>query len=362
MRVGLLESFYGGSHRKWVDGLVEHSHHELVPHTLPGAHWKWRMHGAAVSFARMLTTGEAMPSVLLVSGLCDLAALRGVLAREGHTPRCVLYMHENQLTYPWSPADPDPALHRDAHYAWIHFTSVLSADQVVFNSRYHRSSFLGALPDFLRQFPDRTEFASGLEHLHERSSVIAPGLDIRFLERHRQPKDEGPPICLWNHRWEFDKNPEPFFRALITLSDEGVPFRLVVLGEQFRNSPAIFQEAREKLSAHILHWGYCADPGEYARWLWRSHLLPVTARQDFFGYSVVEALHCGVVPLLPRRLAYPEHSPEPHHFYTLDEDFLPRLRSLLSAIGEAPAPPSVHHHGWASVIGEYDRMLAEVAR
>ena len=28
------------------------------------------------------------------------------------------------------------------------------------------------------------------------------------------------PLILWNHRWEYDKNPEPFFQSLFRLKDE----------------------------------------------------------------------------------------------------------------------------------------------
>ena len=46
-----LESFYGGSHREFVDGLVQHSRHRIDLHTLPTRFWHWRMRGAALHFA-----------------------------------------------------------------------------------------------------------------------------------------------------------------------------------------------------------------------------------------------------------------------------------------------------------------------
>lgn len=36
-----------------------------------------------------------------------------------------------------------------------------------------------------------------------------------------------------------------------------------------------------------------------ARWLWQSDVLLVTSQQEYFGVSVVEAMHCGCYPLLP---------------------------------------------------------------
>ena len=359
MRVALLESFYTGSHKRWADGLAEHSSHDIQLVTLPGAHWKWRMHGSAVTFARALLASPERPDALLASDLTDVAALRGLLAREGMNLPVAVYFHENQITYPWSPGDPDPALRRDQHYGWINYTTALAADRVVFNSAYHRESFLVALPGFLGQFPDAPSLAD-VQRIREKALVIAPGCDVEEANRWRVPKDGGPPIVVWNHRWEFDKNPEAFFRTLIRLNEEGVDFRLVVLGEQFRHSPEIFREAREKLRAHILHWGYCDSREEYYRWLWRAHVMPVTANQDFFGYSVVEGLYCGLTPLLPDRLAYPEHVADRSVLYTSDEEFIFRLRSILSDPSKYTTPHLTRNYSWTHVIGQYDRMFAEL--
>lgn len=359
MRVALLESFYTGSHKRWADGLAEHSNIDIQLVTLPGAHWKWRMHGSAVTFARVLLAFPERPDALLVSDLTDVAALRGLLACEGMNLPVAVYFHENQITYPWSPGDPDPALRRDQHYGWINYTTALAADRVVFNSAYHRESFLGALPGFLGQFPDAPSL-DDVQRIREKALVIAPGCDVEEANRWREPKAVGAPIIVWNHRWEFDKNPESFFRALFQLDEEGEEFRLVVLGEQFRHSPDIFREAREKLSARILHWGYCESREAYYRWLWRAHILPVTANQDFFGYSVVEGLYCGLTPLLPDRLAYPEHVADRSALYTSDEEFIIRLRNIITDPSKYTTPHLTRNYSWTHVIGQYDRMFAEL--
>jgi hypothetical protein len=98
MRVALLESFYTGSHKRWADGLAEHSNIDIQLVTLPGAHWKWRMHGSAVTFARVLLAFPERPDALLVSDLTDVAALRGLLACEGMNLPVAVYFHENQIT------------------------------------------------------------------------------------------------------------------------------------------------------------------------------------------------------------------------------------------------------------------------
>ena len=45
LNILFLESFYGGSHREFADGLVQRSRHRIELHTLPARFWRWRMRG-----------------------------------------------------------------------------------------------------------------------------------------------------------------------------------------------------------------------------------------------------------------------------------------------------------------------------
>ena len=47
LNILFLEPFYGGSHREFADGLVQHSRQRIELHTLPARFWRWRMRGAA---------------------------------------------------------------------------------------------------------------------------------------------------------------------------------------------------------------------------------------------------------------------------------------------------------------------------
>ena len=60
------------------------------------------------------------------------------------------------------------------------------------------------------------------------------------------------------------------------------------------------------LETNIVHFGFCESFSEYAQWLWKADILPVTSNQDFFGISIIEASYCETYPLLPERLSYPE--------------------------------------------------------
>jgi len=369
MKICLIEPFHTGSHAAWAEELARHSRHEIELLTLSGRHWKWRMHGGAVTLARQFMTSDCKPDLLLASDMLDLATFLSLTRDKTIGVPAALYCHENQLTYPWSPDDADPAQQRDAHYAFINYTSALAADAVLFNSGYHREAFLGALPAFLGSFPDQNELES-LPRLAAKSMVLPLGLDLRRLDRYGPEAKRDPaaaPLILWNHRWEYDKNPEEFFRALYQLLDEGMAFKVAILGEAYREVPPIFIEAQQRLGERIVRFGFVGDFADYARWLWRADILPVTSVHDFFGISVVQAIYCGCAPLLPRRLAYPEHLPatlQDRFFYDDSAELPKRLSELLTQRRPAPAELRSHvaRYDWSELVGRYDQLLENLRR
>lgn len=320
MRILLLEPFMGGSHAQWANGYKLASKHEVSILSMPARNWKWRMHGAAVELAEQYIQLGQTFDLIIASDMLDLAAFLG-LAKVDSNTKVALYFHENQLTYPWSENDMDRQEGRDNHYAFINYTSALAADAVFYNSNYHRESFLNALPAFLKMFPDQ-QGLSNVDVIRDKSAVLHLGMDLQSLQSIDPPSPPNRAVVLWNHRWEYDKNPEAFFEALLEIRERGWEFKLIVLGQNYSSAPKIFEKAREKLADHILHWGYCDSREEYVKWLGMADILPVTAIQDFFGGSVVEAMYLNVIPLLPKRLAYPEHVPENLHssfFYDENE-------------------------------------------
>jgi glycosyltransferase involved in cell wall biosynthesis len=330
MKICVLEPFFGGSHKKWIEQWAQHSRHDVHWLTLPGRHWKWRMYGGAVSLARQYRKLPKQPDLLVVSDMLDLATFLGLIGPRNRPPVAV-YFHENQLVYPWSETDPDTRTGRANQYAFINFTSALAADALAFNSRYHQRSFLEALPPFLRQFPDHQE--EGLvPGLIEKSEVLSLGLNLSFMPDLQNQETQRPPLIVWNHRWEYDKQPEVFFDWMYKLKQEGLDFRLVLLGEAFGRRPAVFKEAHTKLADQILFSGFTNDRSTYLHWLSRADILPVTSIQGFFGGSVVEALYAGCLPVLPNRLAYPEHLPLHLHetfLYNTSEEGYRLLRRMV---------------------------------
>lgn len=367
MQISLVEPFFSGSHAQWAEGLQAHSRHEVHLQTLPGRFWKWRMYGGAVALSRRFLAEGRDYDLLLASDMLDLSTFLALSRQQIRQLPVAIYFHENQLTYPWSPTDPDRASQRNNQYAFLNYTSALVADQLFFNSIYHRDSFLGALPDFLRQFPDYRGLDT-LEGLAEKSQVLPLGMDLRALDLHDPPLRSGPPVLLWNHRWEYDKDPEAFFDLVFRLKAEGLDFRLIVLGQHYERQPAIFAKAKKELASHCLHFGYVADRQAYLRYLWQADLLPVTSRQDFFGGSIVEAMYCGVTPLLPNRLAYPAHIPDSKkstYLYEGTEALYQKVRWAMREVEQlrqktADVRAMVAHYDWSEISEQYDEAFAAV--
>ena len=152
MHIWLLSPYHTGSHRAWARGLARHSRHEITLLTMAGRFWKWRMQGGAIELAaqaRELLARAPAPDLILATDMVNLPAWLAMLRQElpANIPT-VLYMHENQLTYP-----PRPGEKPDYTYAMLNWLSQLAADAVLFNSDYHRQSWFGALPQSAQAFP-----------------------------------------------------------------------------------------------------------------------------------------------------------------------------------------------------------------
>jgi glycosyltransferase involved in cell wall biosynthesis len=143
-----------------------------------------------------------------------------------------------------------------------------------------------------------------VELIRSKAIVCPPG--IEKIDKRGESRAEGPVRILWAARWEHDKNPEEFFKALEIIKSRGVEFRVSVVGEQFREGPEVFVWGKKYFSEYIERWGYQPSRDEYEAALGEADLIVSTARHEFFGISVVEGISTGAYPVLPKRLAYPE--------------------------------------------------------
>ncbi|MEZ4386691.1 MAG: DUF3524 domain-containing protein [Candidatus Krumholzibacteriia bacterium] len=376
LNIVFIESFDGGSHRAFREGLSRHSRHRIRSLTLPPRFWKWRMRGGAAWFADQLARDPAPCDLILATSLLDLADLRGLLPPPLDRKPLVLYMHENQLTYPLSPHEEF-----DFHFGYTNIVSCLAADCVVFNSAFHRDLFLDSLPSYLGRMPEAV-LPGVRERLAPKCHVLPVGLD-------REPRAEpgvaewrggpcarsaGPawprgerPLVLWNHRWEFDKRPDVFAAAVGQLLDAGLDFDVVLLGDD-RHHAEVFAPLVARLGDHCLHAGFLDDRRRYDAWLAAADIVVSCAEQEYFGIAVAEAVHAGCYPVLPRRQVYPSlygSRCRGRHLYDDDAQLVDLLADLVA--GDAAGhmcslAGDVDAFRWPRLVPHYDDLLAAIAR
>jgi len=220
---------------------------------------------------------------------------------------------------------------------------------------------MAALPKFLKGFPDQQDIDT-VGVITKKSKVLSLALDLNSLDG-GLITSSGKPLILWNHRWEYDKNPEAFFELIRRLSSMNLDFELAVLGENFSKKPTIFDKAQIEFKDKIVQWGFVKNQATYTKWLWKADLLPVTSNHDFFGISVVEAMYCNTVPVLPNRLVYPSHIPEDQADLFLYNDFEDLVNKTAGHIRDITSCRKittnafVNHYDWSRNIIEYDKVL-----
>jgi glycosyltransferase involved in cell wall biosynthesis len=301
-RVTFVEAWYRGSHRAWAEAVHTHSRHDVTLCTLPGVHWEWRLHGGPLAVARRLDETERPDAIALTSAI-DASAVLGLARQSLVDVPVAVYMHDNQLTYPLAPGE----VRRDLTAAMANWRSMVAADMVLWNSAFHRDDFLAATVTMLQEFPDHRHLGL-VDRVAAQSVVVPPGIgsDVGAAAQHRQPAD-GPPLILWNHRWEWDRDPDRFVRALTSLAQHGVEFRVAITGP---NLPRSVADEVAPLGDRVIHVGSCAR-AEYLDWLVRSDIVVSTTRHEFYGISVAEAMTAVPFPSSPTASPIPSWYPRP---------------------------------------------------
>jgi len=373
MNVLALEPYYGGSHRHFLDGWVARSRHRWTLCTLPATKWKWRMRHSALTLAddvrERAAAGEAW-DVIFCSDMLGLAEFRGLAPRGVSGLPAVAYFHENQLTYP-----KEDESERDYHFVFSNMLTAAAASAVWFNSAFHMESFLTALRDFLQRMPGFQPLET-VASIRAVSAVHPPGIEI---PPPRQETSGDTPHILWAARWEYDKDPHTFFRAMELLQAGGVDFKMSVIGGSGGRQPtAVFERCREQFRPRIVHWGYQESRDGYLCCLGEADIVVSTSRHEFFGISMVEAAAAGAYPLLPNRLAYPEvfakakDSTRDSFFYEEDGDaeaLALRLRGLIERHHRGQLWEGAPNRGrdamagyaWERVVPEMDGALEVLA-
>ncbi len=320
------------------------------------------MRGAALNFIKKIPSFEGYNGLITT----DLMSLSDFIAlSKGDCPPALLYFHENQLTYPLAPGEQT-----DFQFGFTDITTALAADRILFNSRTHSDAFLEGLPGFLNMMPEyRPNWV--VDEIRAKAGVLYPG--CRFAAGTVSLQDlrpESPPLIIWNHRWEFDKNPQAFFDALDAVLENGTEFRLALLGENFQAVPRAFIRARSRYGKRIVQYGYAESRADYINWLQQGSIVISTAEQENFGIAVVEAIRFGCFPLLPARLAYPEIIPDEFHsrvLYRDQDELVEKLFRLIKDYAQfrkfrSGLSNSMGRFAWDNVIQRYDEELEKLVR
>jgi tRNA G18 (ribose-2'-O)-methylase SpoU/glycosyltransferase involved in cell wall biosynthesis len=361
------------SHRTWAEGYQRyalrnedvgpsdrprhrrHQRHEVELEIISGERWKFRMMVAIAEVEDKILRNDY--DIVVVDGMMDVTVLVALVKSEhlsrtqsapGHPdrhgrqhrqvhrcPKFLVYMHENQLTTPFTSQDRDYNREKNPthwHYGMAHYRSLMVVDGLLFNSHTHLEAFSIALPRVINEQCPRDcvdwHLARCRELLRERCLVLPYGLELDELRdmvldlfpSSPSGRCEG---CDDHQegKLEEDKDPATFLDMLQRVrrrlshtkaaSSCGRPsFRLVVLGDDPSKDRRWVRRIEEEFREELLFCGWCHDRTEYARWLREASIVVSTARHETFGISIVESVYCGgALPLLPNRLSYPELFP-----------------------------------------------------
>ncbi|MFW5969320.1 MAG: tRNA-queuosine alpha-mannosyltransferase domain-containing protein [Halofilum sp. (in: g-proteobacteria)] len=327
----LLSAYRADSHASWADWLVRaHPGIAWQRLELPGRHFRWRIRGNPLSWVDRIPVHP--PDLILATSMVDLATLRGLQPALAEVPAWY-YFHENQFAYPVSARQV-----KSVEPQIVQLYGALAAQRLLFNSAFNRDTFLDGVEGLLRRMPDHVP-AGIRERLAPKASVypvpvapIPPG----------PARDER--LILWNHRWEYDKEPELFADALLALADNGIAFRLALLGSRPHKGSDALARIRGAMPERIVVDGR-VEAREYRQILGQAGIAVSTARHEFQGLAMLEAVSAGATPLVPDALCYREQYPAVYRYPAWEK--APLVARLFDWLENGrPQPPDVS--AWTS--------------
>lgn len=322
----MLEPYFAGSHKYFHETLCQalsELGHEVFEIKMKARHWRWRIQGAhlfaAPEIDKLIHDNEV--DLIWTNSLIDVCSLKGLLKKPIPV---ITYFHEHQMSYPIDEERvKSQEILKNHVFPGIHLSQYLSSHLSLFSSEFNRSSFFSGIEAFIKSRPEKID----LSCYHKKNELCPIPLIGNFETTCRF--EDRPRRILWNHRWEYDKNPKDFSSLAFKLKERGVEFELELLGE---NKKGVFEDLEGDSSIKISSFGGPEQREGYLQKLGQCRILPVTSYHDFFGISVREAILSGVIPILPERMAYPECIPKDLHkalLYKSDEELEEKSVQLL---------------------------------
>lgn len=304
----LLSAYRSDSHAYWCDVLQQTLAADWRCYELPGRYFRWRIRGNALSWRQPLTEllQRWQPDHILATSMVDLATLRGLVPALASVPASY-YFHENQFAYPISAQQ-----HGSVDPMMVQLYGALSAQQLLFNSKYNRDSFFAGLETLLQRLPDQVPKGI-VKELRARSAWLP--VPVRSIAA-KAKTHHSVPLLLWNHRWEYDKQPEGLLQLLRSLTQ---PVRLALLGGRSNKVPDALRQIRREFAGWIVVDDFPSRT-DYEAYLAQADVVFSSAKHEFQGISVLEAVTAGARPLVPDDLCYREQYPTANRY--APDDFI----------------------------------------
>ena len=367
MRVLLLSAYAAASHLHWQRKLLDmFPAWEWQVLTLPPRHFSWRIRGNPLYWSlseRAVLEGDYQ--LLVATSMVDLATLRGLVPALARLPS-LLYFHENQFDYPQQSTQ-----HSLVEAQMVSLYSALAADRLVFNSAYNRDTFLAGVDALLRKLPDRVP-AGVAVMLAAKAAVLPVPIDIEGNTARGVgwPTPAGsypqrPLRLLWTGRFEHDKGGDTLRQTLAELERRGLHYELAMTGQQFRSSPAVFSQIESEFGHRLVQFGYLEDIADYRALLRDADIVLSTARHEFQGLAVLEAVASGCLPAVPDRQAYPEIFAAQFRYPCKGNDVTTEARDAAALVCRLAAEvkqgdavvPDVSHFGSGPLRGPYAELF-----
>jgi glycosyltransferase involved in cell wall biosynthesis len=357
MKILLLSAYDAQSHQYWRTNLVaQFPEYDWTALSLPARYFSWRLRGNSLTWAFNKRSILEQPfDLMIATSMTDLSALKGLVPNLANIPSWV-YFHENQFAYPESAKafeSVEPKI--------LNLYTALAADQITFNSQYNQDTFLAGCNALLNKLPDHVP-RGVIERIEKIASVLPVPLHASSFCASLPNSDKLE--IIWNHRWEYDKGPQALLEAVRRLKAQTNDFRLHIVGQQFRQIPAAFDQLKKEFQAHIGAWGYVESQSEYQTLLQRSDVVISTALHDFQGMAILEAVAANCIPLVPNRLAYPELLGEKFCYDQGINESLNLATKLLEYVnlkknGSLPAPPNISRLSWQCLRAHYQTKFTK---